>query len=211
MTTELDSLTIKDFESRYGVTRSNIYNRINGLKEKGYFMESEKQGSKSVFNADQIALMDSLDRLLKEGKSIGDFPAASGQAELRPVSQDSSTLSRRTQDTSKDSSLGMFGMATVIDAIAGKVADILAFRQQETAPQLPSSPPAVRVSGVEHDPLSQIRALQEACDHGWLLSSSQLAPLVGLKKVQGKSFERFGFKLVKVGRNGAESAWRVEK
>ncbi len=35
MTTEIDSLTIKDFESRYGVIRSNIYNRIDGLKRKG--------------------------------------------------------------------------------------------------------------------------------------------------------------------------------
>ncbi|WNZ24116.1 hypothetical protein HJG54_15430 [Leptolyngbya sp. NK1-12] len=70
MTTQIDSLTIKDFESRYGVTRSNIYNRIDGLKKKGYPMEPEKQNGKSVFNADQISLMDSLDSVLNHHRLI---------------------------------------------------------------------------------------------------------------------------------------------
>jgi hypothetical protein len=202
MTTEIDSLTIKDFESRYGVARSNIYNRIDGLKKKGYAMEPEKQNGKSVFNADQISLMDSLDLVLKEGGSIADFPAANGAVELshRPTGQ--VEKSYRTQDTRQDNgSIMLFG--GMIDAIAGKVADILSIRQQETSPQIPSSPPA--------DPLANIRALQEVCDQGWLLSSSQLAPLLGLKTLHGKEFERFGFKFVKVGKNGLEAAWRVEK
>lgn len=202
MTTEIDSLTIKDFESRYGVTRSNIYNRIDGLKKKGYAMEPEKQGGKSVFNADQIALMDALDVALKDGKSIADFSAAPGASDLshRPTGQ--VEKSYRTQDSRNDSG-SMMLFAGMIDAIAGKVADILSIRQQETSPQIPASPLA--------DPLANIRALQEVCDQGWLLSSSQLAPLLGLKTLHGKEFERFGFKFVKVGKNGVESAWKVEK
>jgi hypothetical protein len=199
MTTEIDSLTIKDFESRYNVTRSNIYNRINGLKEKGYPMEPEKQGGKSVFNADQIALMDALDDHLKGGGVIGDFGSE------RPTGQ--ANLSYRTQDAQSklkpaDSAPATFGMGAMIDAIASKVVSILDLRQTELpAPQLP--PLA--------DPLANLRALQEACDRGWLLSSSQLSPLVGLKSLHGKEFDRFGFKFVKVGKNGAESAWKVEK
>ncbi|XQQ05620.1 MAG: hypothetical protein EDM05_66090 [Leptolyngbya sp. IPPAS B-1204] len=183
MTTQIDSLTIKDFEARSGVTRSNIYNRIDGLKKKGYAMEPEKQNGKSVFNADQIALMDSLDSVLKDGGSIAEFPAAHGSIELshRPTGQ--AEKSYRTQDTKQDSgSIMLFG--GMIDAIAGKVADILSIRQQETSPQLPSPPPA--------DPLANLKALQEACDQGWLLSSSQLAPLVGLKKLPGRSLSDLG-------------------
>jgi hypothetical protein len=201
MATELDSLTIKDFESRYNVTRSNIYNRINGLKEKGYPMEPEKQGGKSVFNADQIALMDALDNHLKRGGSIGDF----GESE-RPTGQ--SNLSYRTQDTQSkikpaDPAPATFGMGAMMDAIASKVVAILDLRQTESStPQ----PPASAV-----DPLANLRALQEACDRGWLLSSSQLAPLVGLKTLHGKEFERYGFKFIKASKNGAESAWRIKK
>jgi len=201
MNTQIDSLTIKDFESRYNVTRSNIYNRINGLKEKGYPMEPEKQGGKSVFNADQIALMDSLDSYIKGGGTIGNF------SELeRPVGQ--TELSYKTQDTQSklkpaDPAPLTFGMGAMIEAIASKVLSILDLRQTEQ-PTPQHTPPAA-------DPLANLKALQEACDQGWLLSSSQLAPLVGLKSIHGKEFDRYGFKFVKVGKNGAESAWKVEK
>lgn len=143
MATGIDSLSIKDFETPYNVTRSN------------------------------------------------------GQ----------SNLSHKTQDTAKlkpaAPAPAAFGMAAMIEAIASKVVAILDLRQSEQpTPQIPS-PTA--------DPLANLRALQEACDRGWLLSSSQLAPLVGLKNVHGKAFERYGFKFVKAGKNGSESAWRIEK
>ena len=120
---ELDSLTIKDLEARYGVARSNIYNRINGLKEKGYPMEPEKQGGRSIFNADQVAVMDGLDSHIKAGHEIASFPGADGVAPASYGLQDKSALSRRTQDTSPkfDQSLAL---ALVMDAIAGKLQDL---------------------------------------------------------------------------------------
>lgn len=203
MTTEIDSLTIKDFESRYNVTRSNIYNRISGLKEKGYRMEPEKQGGKSVFNADQIAVMDALDLSLKDGNSIADFPAANGKSDLSYVSQDKPELSRRTQDSKNDGSSIML-FAGMIDAIAMKVADLISGRPaQPIEVKLPELPPP--------DPLSNLRSIQEACDRGWLLSTSQVAALLGVKSLSGKMGQRFGFTFTRVGKNGAESAWQVSK
>lgn len=201
MNTQIDSLTIKDFESRYGVARSNIYNRIKGLTDKGYHMEPEKQGGKSVFNADQIGLMDALDSHLKTSGTIADFGASD-----RPTGQ--IEPSYRTQDTQAklkpaDPAPATFGMGAMIEAIASKVVSILDLRQSEQpTPQIPPS---------AADPLANLKALQEACDRGWLLSSSQLAPLIGLKNLHGKKLERYGFKFVKTGKNGAESAWKVEK
>lgn len=61
------------------------------------------------------------------------------------------------------------------------------------------------------DPLAYIRSLQEACDRGWLLSSSELAPLLKLAKVPGKEIRRYGFVCTRTGRNGAESAWKITK
>jgi hypothetical protein len=210
MTTEIDSLTIKDFESRYGVTRSNIYNRINGLKEKGYAMEPEKQGGKSVFNADQIAVMDALDSSLKDGKSIADFPTVNSN-DLSYVSQDKPDLSRRTQDSKnvrvaspQENGGSIMLFAGMIDAIASKVADLISGRPaQPIEVKLPELPPP--------DPLSNLRSIQEACDRGWLLSTSQLAALLGVKSVSGKQIDRYGFRFTRVGKNGAESAWQVSK
>jgi len=53
--------------------------------------------------------------------------------------------------------------------------------------------------------------LERVAEKGWLLSTSQLAPLLGLRSLSGKVFERYGFSFTRVGRNGAESAWRVGK
>jgi len=97
------------------------------------------------------------------------------------------TLLYRTQDTPPklDPSLAL---ALVVDAIAGKLQDLTLA-----------------------DPMVNLRSLEEACDRGWLLSTSQLAPLLGLKSLNGKEFCRYGFRFTRVGRNGSESAWRVGK
>ncbi|MGL5065209.1 MAG: hypothetical protein ACRC62_35005 [Microcoleus sp.] len=58
----------------------------------------------------------------------------------------------------------------------------------------------------------RLRILQEAADRGWLLSTQQLAELLGvsgqtLLRVNGS--KRFGFEFKRAGRNGAEIAWQV--
>jgi biotin operon repressor len=202
MAVELDSLTIKDLEARYGVTRSNIYNRINGLKEKGYPMEPEKQAGKSIFNADQVAVMDRLDVHIKGGNEIATFPGNPDTPTLSYVSQDNSQLSYRTQDRLPRASAdgpdvinpaavrsdSAMALALVVDAIAGKLQDLK-----------------------PDDPLANLRSLEEACDRGWLLSTSQLAALLGVKSLSAKEFSRYGFTFTRVGRNGVESSWRIRK
>ena len=183
MAVELDSLTIKDLESRYGVARSNVYNRINGLKEKGYPLEPEKRGAKSIFNADQVQVMDALDSHIKAGTEIASFPAVSGHTGLLRVSQDTWKPSHRTQDITRGDESKMVGV------LLGALASL-----QPTS-----------------DPLASLELLERVAEKGWLLSTSQLAPLLGLKSLHGAEFCRYGFVFTRVGRNGAESAWRVGK
>lgn len=61
------------------------------------------------------------------------------------------------------------------------------------------------------DPLAHIQALQKACDQGWLLSSSELAPLLKLSRISGQTIARYGFICTRLGRNGAESAWKITR
>lgn len=124
-------------------------------------MEPEKQGGKSSFNADQLAVMDALEAHLKADKDIASFPSADGQPTLSPVLQDNCGLSRRTQDTPT------FGLIDFPNGIALRAATLL---------QPP--PPA--------DSFANLKAFEEAAQRGWLLSSSQLAPLLGLKTLTGQ-------------------------
>lgn len=61
------------------------------------------------------------------------------------------------------------------------------------------------------DPLANLKALEDAYQHHWHLSTSQLAALLGRKTLSGQQIQRYGFMFTRVGRNGAESAWAVEK
>ena len=201
--TEIYQPTIKDFEERYSIARSNVNNRITGLKQKGYPMEPGKLEGKNVYNSDQVGLMDRLDEHIKGGGTIGTFPAVHAGADLESVLRDTPKPSYRTQDTPASPNLG--GM---VDAIANRVAELLNLRQPEL-PQLPPAAPAV--DAVEVDPLEKYRRLQEVVDGGFLLSSSDLAVLLDRKSLPAKDFDRYGFRFSKAGRNGGETAWRVGK
>lgn len=62
------------------------------------------------------------------------------------------------------------------------------------------------------DLLKTLRGLQELADQGWWLSSSQLANVLQLKSLPpGDSFDRYGFRFTKAGKNGSETAWKLEK
>jgi hypothetical protein len=189
--TELDSMPVASLSDRYGVARSNVYNRLSALQ-----IEPEKQSGKSFIKADQLAQMDQLDQHLKAGGTLGDFSNGGSDDDLsyRPTGQ--MAKSHRTQDKMPDLSQPMaLAMGGMVEAIAAKVYDLMTIQ-----PPQPS------------DPLANLRTLEEAYQNGWLLSSSQLAGLLGLKGLpSGESFQRHGFRFTKAGRNGAESAWAVSK
>ena len=65
-------------------------------------------------------------------------------------------------------------------------------------------------------PLSYLRSLEEAYEKGWLLSTSEVAGLLGLSPKTiasyGHSFEDAGFVFTRYGRRkGGEIAWMVGK
>ncbi|MBD1918298.1 MULTISPECIES: hypothetical protein [Cyanophyceae] len=71
--------------------------------------------------------------------------------------------------------------------------------------QPPASPPA------PPNPLSRFEQLQAIADNDWRPSTSKLAEILGLSSLSGATFERYGFRFTRVGKNGAQSAWKVEK
>jgi hypothetical protein len=223
MTGELDSFSIKNLEVRYGVARSNIYNRINGLKDLGYNLESESREGKSIYNADQVVLMDALDRHIKNGGNIKNFPPPD-PTKKEYIGQDNSQLSYRTQDTEQlnqtgqdNSQLsyetqdtpGQSNRSLLTGFLTVDFAEVFAKALATVFP--PPLPPAQR--GLE---LAPYRELNEAAVEGYLLSTTNVANLLGIKPSTvteyGDEFSDAGFVFSRVGRRkGGQIAWRVKK
>lgn len=206
MSTELDSFSVKDLENRYSLVRSNIYNRLDGLKRKGYDMQPETRNGKSIYNAMQVAVMDALDRHLKTGSTIASFPTFE-QAQLSYVAgQDNPQLSYMQQDRE-------LGKAEVRSKPQGFLGEGLVeiFLKGLAVIFPPPLPPARK--GLE---LASYRELNEAAKEGYQLSTLNIANLLGLKPSTiasyGEQFEDGGFIFTRSGRRkGGQIAWRVSK
>jgi hypothetical protein len=180
----VDELPVQSLPDRYGVARSQIYNRIKSLG-----IETIKRKQKAYVNADQLALLDELHKLLKQDYSLesavllilGDRPQQQGIVHV--------------PQGVVEQSHGTAGQLEMMQMLMAAIA-----HQQPAA--APPPPP---------NPLSRFEQLQAIADNDWRPSTSELAEILGLNSLSGPTFERYGFRFTRAGKNGAQSAWRVEK
>ena len=59
--------------------------------------------------------------------------------------------------------------------------------------------------------LENFYELEDACSKGWLIPSSKLAVLLGLKEIRGNRVERYGFVCERISKSGRESEWSINK
>jgi hypothetical protein len=185
--TQVDTFTVKDLQDLYGINRSTVYARINGLEAKGYDLPRQSLNGRSVFNADQKRLLDELHQHLDNGMAIATFPAPDGAA--LPVLSDSRQLSHQTNPPDSRQLSHQTGQPDALLILAEAIARI--------------APPS--------KPFANLETLDTAAEKRWRLSSSQLAPLLGLKNLSGKQIDRYGFRCTRSGKNGTQSAWKIEK
>jgi hypothetical protein len=184
---EIDRVRVSQLPSRYSIARSALYTRLKDLK-----IEPEKQGKKAFVNAFQLQQLDALHEHIQKGGTTGEF-----------LKQHSCPGQLSTEDSPGQSS-------TII---------------QDSPGQIATSPTAALVTVVEAivkrlmpapSRLSYLRELEEAYSQGWLLSTSELADLLGLTPGTitdyGEEFSDAGFTFTRAGkRKGGEIAWRVGK
>ena len=193
-------LPIASLPDRYGVARSQVYTRLDALKQRDPSLTPLKRNRKAYANARLITALDAMHTFIQQGDTV--VQAAKKALDLpligpdnpddverpeNPVSPVSPVgLSYRTQDSS---------LVPTSDRPSdlARLADVLEARQ---------SPP---------DLLNRYRALEEIAANGWELSTSEIAQLLGLKTLSGKEFKRHGFKFTRVGKVGTQSGWKVEK
>lgn len=173
--TELDEIPVSTLATRYGIHRSQVYTRLDALKQRDSNLVPVKRGKKAYITGYMAECLDGMAALIQNGSTTQEA-ADKVLGSLSPVVS-------RPVDTRHVEESGL--------AIA---------QSEESAPE-PSF----------QELLAVLRGLQEVADHNWWLSTSQLAQVMGLRSLPPGEFERYGFRFVKAGRNGAETAWKVEK
>jgi DNA-binding Lrp family transcriptional regulator len=184
---EIDLIPISQLPSRYGIARSNLYNRLKDLQ-----IEPIKQGKKAFVNASQLQLLDQLHVHLQQGGITSEFIKQQELVTSPTGTIETTTLSRVQHSSEPMVVIQPTALVGVLEAVIKRL--------------LPSS----------KSRLSYLRELEEAYQNGWLLSTSEIADLLGLSSSTitgyGQEFSDAGFVFTRVGiRKGGEIAWAIDK
>ncbi len=187
----VDLIPLSQLPSRYGIARSNLYNRLKDLK-----IESVKQGRKAFVSAADLQLLDKLHIHLEQGGNTSEFIKLQGNnyhLVNSPTAFPKVSHSLETVYPSEPTiSLNPSALVSAIETVVKKF--------------IPSSPSR----------LTYLRELEEAYQNQWLLSTSELADLLGLNQKTitnyGQEFSDAGFVFERAGiRKGGEIAWSIDK
>ena len=188
----IDLVPLAQLPSRYGIARSNLYNRIKDLK-----IESVKHGRKAFVTEAHLELLDGLHAHLERGGTTFGFLQLLKKRghQLTHVSQVNSPISYSTEQSNyvePTISLNPTALVGVIETVVKRL-----------VPQSTSR-------------LTYLKELEEAYQSGWLLSTSEVSDLLGLTSKTiasyGQEFSDAGFTFARAGtRKGGEIAWSIDK
>ena len=216
--TEIDPYPVSQLTTRFGIGRTALYDRINALN-----IVPTKQGSKSFVTKEQLHRLDELDEHLKEGGAIADFERVphssglSGEQGEQDYSNSSKSFPGKLSNSEGNGilhflnmdipSLAVVAREVLIDPLINGIKDVL--RSVFPAP-LSRTERGLR--------LSHLRELEDSYEKGWLLSTSELADLLGLTvntvRSYGEEFEQAGFTFTRsqvTTRSRGQIAWQVGK
>ena len=188
MNIEIDQFPVSELKDRYQIGRTALYERMNTLA-----IKPTKHGTKSYLSGEQLRRMDDLELHLKSGGGLADF-AKLVQQTFTEQTERLSTPNPQAISPAQSSSMG-----TVIEGIVQSVFTRIA--------------PQPAQAGMR---LAHLRELEEAHEKNWILSTSELADLLGLSantvRGYGDRFEEAGFVFTRSGtRSRGEVAWSVGK
>lgn len=191
----IDLIPLAQLPSRYGIARSNLYNRIKDLK-----IESVKQGRKALVNAEQLELLDGLHAHLERGGTTLGFIQLLKKRGYQ-LTHDSTvnspfSYSEDLNHSEPTISLNSTALVNVIETVIETVI-------KRIVPQSTRR-------------LTYLEELESAYQNGWLLSTSEVSDLLGLTSKTiasyGQEFSDAGFLFARSGtRKGGEIAWSIDK
>lgn len=190
--TNLDRVGVKQLTDRYKIGRTTLYKRFKDLG-----IKTQTIGNKSFVDSSQLELLDKLHEHIESGNQTAEFldmlgiPTRGSDGELYPEPDKQLTIIKRTKEDEQIPE--QWRIAYALTTIADRMTDPLQplKMQQE-----------------------RLKMLAEIAEQGWLIPTSQMLQLLGLRStpelIDGW-FRRRGFMFVKAGRKGREIEWRVRK
>ena len=186
----IDLVPLSQLPSRYGIARSNLYNRIKDLK-----VETVKQGRKAFVSAADLGLLDGLHAHLGRGGTTVGFIQIlkkKGHLALSTVDRPASYITESSQQSEPIIAINPIALVSTIETVVKRMI-----------------PPS-------NNRLNYLKELEEAYQSGWLLSTSEISDLLGFvpKTIAsyGKEFSDAGFSFTRAGtRKGGEIAWSIDK
>ncbi len=192
MMMEVDLIPLSQLPSRYGIARSNLYNRLKDLKIKPI-----KQGRKAFVSDSSLQLLDQLHAHIMQGGVTNDFIKQQDNQFHQLVTGSNAELEvnspMEVQNHSEPTiTLQPTTLISVVEAVVKRFI-----------------PPS-------NSRLTYLRELEEAYQNDWLLSTSEVANLLGLTQKTitsyGQEFSDAGFVFTRVGmRKRGEIAWAIDK
>ena len=190
----VDLIPLSQLPSRYGIARSNLYTRLKDLK-----IESVKQGRKAFITTDSLQLLDGLHAHLEQGGTTSEFiklieQSAQNHQLVETTNRSPSVSNSLAAEYSSEPTISLNPVA-LVDVIETVVKRLI-----------PTS----------RSRLTYMRELEEAYQNQWLLSTSEVADLLGLNHKTitkyGQEFSDAGFLFERAGiRKGGEIAWSIDK
>ncbi len=153
---EVDLIPLSQLPSRYGIARSNLYNRLKDLKIKPI-----KQGRKAFVSDSSLQLLDQLHAHIMQGGVTSDFIKQQNNQFHQLVTGSHAELEVNSpigvQNHSEPTiTLQPTTLVSVVEAVVKRF--------------IPAS----------NSRLTYLRELEEAYQNDWLLSTSEVANLLGL-------------------------------
>ena len=179
-------MKIKELQERYGLkTRQSIYDWI---KAGNLILPKDERGH-AYATPEQIEVLDQLVEHLKTGGTLGSFT---------PVSSPEIYTSVDSQiDTSEPSTVYQ-----IVDTVNSTEDSPMVMLERLVG---------VVVSNIQpRSPLWFHDELEKAAKQGWILSTSEVETLIGVKP-KGEVFCRGGWEFVRAGKIGNQGAWKVNK
>jgi hypothetical protein len=199
-------MNIVELCDRYSLSKKALYNRFDAVNIKPQIGADNK----AYVTPEQIAVLDDLDRHLKSGGNLRNYTPVSPvakQSEVEttqsevvttPIKEISKSLtyqelevieSQAIQPRSPGEELGLVGSSEVTTTLV----EVLG-----------------AIASSQRDPLRKHQQLKEAAAEGWILTTSEIEEIIGVKP-HGEIFIRGNWQLKRAGKIGRESAWVVEK
>ncbi|MTJ10552.1 hypothetical protein FJR04_23225 [Anabaena sp. UHCC 0204] len=185
--TKMDSqdtelIKIATLQGRYGLeSRQAVYDRINGL--------DIKPVARGKISPQQLELLDKLDKHIRGGGAIADFP-------IHPEVEVPALEKLDNQLDILDNQLDNSENLTAITVMAGLVEKMMGY------------------IGNKRSPLVEYEELEKAVTHKWILSTSKVKELIGVTPRVGRDELTFvwgSFTFTKAGKLGNQMGWVVSR